>query len=142
MVLGWIKATTVNQYHLMLPKCNTSYEGWSHLEKILSLVSSTQVSIIKEQLRTLKKEGTEVMQDYSLSIGESLTEIILVDYIFGGLGLDYRYVFTIVRCGTSISFDELTNLLLGEEQMLKRINNETKMALVAYKGNYGRGRPF
>lgn len=95
-VLGWIDTTIANQYQLMLFKCKTTYEGWNHLEKILSPMSNTQVSVIKEQLRTLKKLGTEGMQDYMMrakglveslaSTGEILSESSLADYILGGLG--------------------------------------------------------
>lgn len=135
-------------------KCKSAYDGWSNLERILSPVSTTQVSVIKEQLRTLKKLGTEMMQEYLvrvkgiveslISTGETVSEGTLIDYILGGLGSEYHCVFTTVKSRGKTSFEELTDILISEENILKRMNNDTQViAMTAHTTpfrGYGRGR--
>lgn len=148
LVWGWIKATVTNQYQLMLQKCKFAYEGWTSLEKILSHTTNTQVTVIKEQLRTLKKLGIEIVQEYIVrvkvlveslaSTGKTLSDNCLRDYIMGGLSSDYRCLLITVRSREPTSFDELTDLLLGEELLVKRINeeNQSQTMVVAAQSEY------
>lgn len=61
------------------------------------------------------------------STEETLSDNCLKDYILGGLGSEYSYLLTIVRNrAQAISFDELSDLLLGEELLMKRIEEENQ----------------
>lgn len=89
--LGWMKDTITKLYWLVLLKCKLAYEGWIHLERLLSPVSKTQMSLIRDQLRTIKRAGVESMQDYLVrvkglmesfaAIGEETIESSLIDYM-------------------------------------------------------------
>lgn len=61
------------------------------------------------------------------STEETLSDNCLKDYILGGLGSEYSYLLTIVRNrAQALSFDELSDLLLGEELLMKRIEEENQ----------------
>lgn len=51
----------------------------------------------------------------------------LRDYILRGLGFEYRCLLTTVRNGTQVpSFDELADMLLGEQLLVKRIEEDNQ----------------
>lgn len=61
------------------------------------------------------------------STEETLSDNCLKDYILGGLGSEYICLLTIVRNRPqALSFDELSDLLLGEELLMKRIEEENQ----------------
>lgn len=79
-----------------------------------------------------------------ISTGETVSEGILIDYILGGLGSEYHCVFTTVKSRGKTSFEELTDILISVENILKRMNNDTQVIAMSphttpFRG-YGRGR--
>lgn len=78
--LGWIKATVTNQYQLMLLKCRSAFEGWNSLEKLLSPVSATQVQVIRDQLKSLKKISIDSIQDYLVKVKGLVESLAANDY--------------------------------------------------------------
>lgn len=79
------------------------------------------------------------------STGETLSDNYLRDYIMGGLSSQYKCLLTTVRSRGPITFVELTDLLLGEVLLVKRINEENHsqvtVAMAAqsgYRGNFGK----
>lgn len=74
-----------------------------------------------------------------------MSENTLVDYVTCGFGGEFHYILSIVRGRTSKFFEELSDLLLYEEQLQKKINSENQVALASqtqFKGNFGKGRYY
>lgn len=90
----------------MLLKCKLAFEGLNILEKLLSLVSKTQVQVIRE-LNNLKKASTDSLQDYLIKAkdlvesyaftGEVASDNQLMACILNGLDSEYHIVVTMIR---------------------------------------------
>lgn len=70
-------------------------------------------------------------------------------YDLGGLGIEYHVIVTIVRSMGATTFEELTNLLISEENLLKTIqgNNHAFSFAINHEPknqnqNFGRSRGF
>lgn len=72
-------------------------------------------------------------------------------YVLDGLGFEYHTIVTTIMPRGPTTFEELTNLLISEENLLKRIKAEDKITGFAKSyqprnnnngQNYGRGRGY
>ncbi|BBH02525.1 hypothetical protein Prudu_013124 [Prunus dulcis] len=71
LVLSWIKATSSSSIKTLLIPCTTAHQAWTMLAKRLSPLASTRVRILRDQIRTLRKDNNTTVTDY-LNYAKSL----------------------------------------------------------------------
>ncbi|GAA0151099.1 hypothetical protein LIER_09891 [Lithospermum erythrorhizon] len=123
--------------------CTTFAQVWQTLANMH--MAQTQASLLKMQLQTTKK-GKLSMADYiqkmrtiSDNLSVSLTpasDTELVSHILSGLNPDYDSLIDSVYVGgSSISLEELTNLLLNHEaRMIQRLEIDISINIAARSG--------
>ena len=136
--------------------CKTSKETWDMLKGLYETTNTNRILFLKTKLLSLKMESNESISNFisrvkDLSdklgdIGEKVSNTDLVTIILNGLVQDYQiFVSSLAVREKPPSFDELTGILLQEEERMKNFNlgsSSSDLALVA-KGKYPyRGKPW
>ncbi|CAB4309565.1 unnamed protein product [Prunus armeniaca] len=116
---------------LLIP-CTTAHQAWTMLAKRLSPLASTRVWILRDQIRTLRKDTNTTVTDYlnyAKSLFDSLTQAgatmdddELISYVLDGLGLEYKELATTLHLHPDIDFDKFYDLALREEHLQKRMS--------------------
>ena len=98
---------------------------------------------LKEDL-TLIQRGTRTVTEFLYSVKAIVDELALIDaplsadditlYVLNGLGPEYREIIAPIRTReTSLSFEELHDLLIGHESYLKRLDiNSPSLVVTAH----------
>lgn len=66
------------------------------------------------------------------SAGGEVTDLQLITYVLDGLNSNYHVVLTTIRSRPSTSFDEMTDLLISGENLMKKYQNETQSQISAF----------
>ncbi|CAB4272519.1 unnamed protein product [Prunus armeniaca] len=132
LVLSWIKVTSSSSIKTLLIPCTTAHQAWTMLAKRLSPFASTRVRILRDQIRTLKKDTNTTVTDYlnyAKSLFDSLTQAgatmdddELISYVLDGLGLEYKELATTLHLHPDIDLDKFYDLALREEHLQKRMS--------------------
>ncbi|KAF8378637.1 hypothetical protein HHK36_029986 [Tetracentron sinense] len=123
----------------LIATSKTSHQAWTKLTKLYASRSRTRVMQLKEDL-TLTQRGTRTITEYVHSVKTIADELALIDaplsqdditlYVLHGLGSEYRDIVAPIRAReSSLSFEELHDLLIGHEAYLKRLDS-TAQSLV------------
>ncbi|KAF5450223.1 hypothetical protein F2P56_030590 [Juglans regia] len=123
----------------LIATSKTSHQAWTKLTKLYASRSRTCVMQLKEDL-TLSQRGTRTITEYLHSIKTIVDELALIDaplsqdditlYVLHGLGSEYRDIVAPIRAReSSLSFEELHDLLIGHEAYLRRLDS-TAQSLV------------
>lgn len=136
--------------------CKTSKETWDTLKGLYETTNTNRILFLTTKLLSLKMETNENIsnfisrvKDLSDKLGdlsEKVSNTDLVTIILNGLVQDYQiFVSSLAAREKPPSFDELTGILLQEEERMKNFNlgsSSSDLALVA-KGKYPyRGKPW
>jgi hypothetical protein len=136
--------------------CKTSKETWDMLKGLYETTNTNRILFLKTKLLSLKMEANENISNFisrvkDLSdklgdIGEKVSNTDLVTITLNGLVQDYQiFVSSLSAREKPPTFDELTGILLQEEERMKNFNlgsSSSDLALVA-KGKYPyRGKPW
>ncbi|KAF9664325.1 hypothetical protein SADUNF_Sadunf16G0006700 [Salix dunnii] len=132
LVLSWIKATSSSSIKTLLIPCTTAHQAWIMLVKRLSPLASTRVRILRDQIRTLRKDSNTTIADY-LNYAKSLLDSLIqsgatmdddefISYILDGLALEYKELATTLHLHPDIDFDQFYDLALREEHLQKRMS--------------------
>ncbi|KAJ6337950.1 hypothetical protein OIU76_007594 [Salix suchowensis] len=132
LVLSWIKATYSSSIKTLLIPCTTANQAWKMLAKHLSPLASTRVRILRDQIRTLRKDSNTTVADY-LNHAKSLLDSLnqsgatmdddeFISYVLDGLGLEYKELATTLHLHPDIDFDQFYDLALREEHLQKRMS--------------------
>ncbi|XP_021826102.1 uncharacterized protein LOC110766987 [Prunus avium] len=129
LVMSWIKVTSSPSIKTLLIPCTTAHQVWTMLAKRLSPLASTRVRILRDQIRTLRKDNNTTVTDYlnyAKSLFDSLTQADatmdddeLISYVLDGLGLEYKELATTLHLHPDIDFDRFYDLALREEHLQK-----------------------
>uniref|UniRef100_A0A2N9I9W7 Integrase catalytic domain-containing protein n=1 Tax=Fagus sylvatica TaxID=28930 RepID=A0A2N9I9W7_FAGSY len=114
-----------------IANAETSMAAWKTLTRLYASRSRTRVMQLKEDL-TLLQRGSRSVTEFLHSVKHIADELALIDapvpnddltlYILNGLGSEYREIVAPIRTrATSLTFEELHDLLLGHERYLKRL---------------------
>jgi hypothetical protein len=93
LVLSWIKTTSSSSIKTLLIPCTTAHQAWTMLAKRLSPLASTRVRILRDQIRTLRKDNNTTVVDYlnyAKSLFDSLTQ--------SGATMDDDYLNHVLHC--------------------------------------------
>ena len=129
--------------------CKTSKETWDTLKGLYETTNTNRILFLKTKLLSLKIEANESISNFISrvkylsdklgDIGEKVSNTDLVTIILNGLVQDYQiFVSSLAAREKPPSFDELTRILLQEEERMKNFNlgsSSSDLALVA-KGKY------
>ncbi|KAF5446910.1 hypothetical protein F2P56_032505 [Juglans regia] len=123
----------------LIATSKTSHQAWTKLTKLYASRSRTRVMQLKEDL-TLSQRGTHTITKYLHSVKTIANELALIDaplsqdnimlYVLHGLGSEYHDIVAPIRAReSSLSFEELHDLLIGHEAYLRRLDS-TAQSLV------------
>ncbi|KAF5454886.1 hypothetical protein F2P56_024519 [Juglans regia] len=118
----------------------TSMAAWKTLTRLYASHSCTRVMQLKEDL-TLLQRGSRPITEYLHSVKSIADELALIDtpmtnddlmlYILNGLGLEFREIVVPIRThATSLTFEELHDLLLGHERYLKHLEHASNSTVI------------
>ena len=124
----------------LIATSQTSYQAWTKLTKLYASRSRTRVMQLKEDL-TLMQRGNCSITEYLHSVKTIADELALIDaplsqdditlYVLHGLGSDFRDIVAPIRAReSSLSFEELHDLLLGHEAYLRRLDSTSQSLVV------------
>ena len=132
LVLSWIIANVNTSVQTILLPCSTTMEAWQLLERRLSPTSKIHVNTLRDNLHNLKKSSTTTILDYLIqakthadslaSAGVPIPNSKLNDYVVHGLGHEYKEFIISLQFHTSLSFDDLYDLLIKEDNIQKRLS--------------------
>ncbi|KAJ6324847.1 hypothetical protein OIU76_012025 [Salix suchowensis] len=117
LVLSWIKATSSSSIKTLLIPCTTANQAWKMLASALSPLADTRIRILRDQIRTLKKDNDTTVADY-LNYAKSLVDSLIqsgatmdddefISYVLDGLGTGVQ------RAATSLHPHPLTSTSIG-----------------------------
>ncbi|XP_050120308.1 uncharacterized protein LOC126597552 [Malus sylvestris] len=146
LVLSWIKATCISSIQTILIPCTYAYNAWTFLEKRLSPLSKTHILTLRDQLRTLKKDSEKPMSDYLMhaksladslnTAGSSISEDDLIECLLDGLGPEYKEFTTAVHLRPSLLYDDFYDLLIQEENLIKKMSSFSLSNDVAFTAHH------
>ncbi|RVX19312.1 Retrovirus-related Pol polyprotein from transposon RE1 [Vitis vinifera] len=124
----------------LIATSQTSYQAWTKLTKLYASRSRTRVMQLKEDL-TLMQRGNRSITEYLHSVKTIANELALIDaplsqdditlYVLHGLGSDFRDIIAPIRAReSSLSFEELHDLLLGHEAYLRRLDSTAQSLVI------------
>ncbi|RVX08949.1 Retrovirus-related Pol polyprotein from transposon RE2 [Vitis vinifera] len=124
----------------LITTSQTSYQAWTKLTKLYASRSRTRVMQLKEDL-TLMQRGNRSITEYLHSVKTIVDKFALIDaplsqdditlYVLHGLGSDFRDIVAPIRAReSSLSFEELHDLLLGYEAYLRRLDSTAQSLVV------------
>lgn len=139
LVLSWMKATVSSFIQTMLLPCKTTQEAWSLLDCRLSPYSKIHVRSVRDLLRSLWKTVDQSMMDYLLlaksyfdslfATSSPIPDLDFIDFIVNGLGInEYKEFITSVHFCPSTTFDEIFELLIQEESLMKCLTSPRSMS--------------
>ena len=136
-LLSWIKATITSSIQTIILPCSFAQEAWQLLTKRLSPLSKIHIRTLRDQLRSLKKTTPQVMIDYLLhaksifdsllATGTPLSDSYLIEFVMDGLGSEFKEFITSLHFRSSTTFDDLFDLLIQEEQLMKHLVTSSKL---------------
>jgi len=98
------------------------------LAKRLSPLASTRVRILRDQIRTLRKDSSTTVVDY-LNYAKSLFDSLVQsgatvdnDELINYVGLEYKELATTLHLHPDIDFDQFYDLALREKHLQKRMS--------------------
>lgn len=126
---------------LLIATSKTSYQAWTKLTKLYANRSRIRVMQLKEDLILLQRSNRTI-EKYLHSIKTIVDELALIDaplsqdditlYVLHGLGFDYHGIVAPIRAReSSLTFEELHDLLLGHEAYLKRLDSTAQSLVLA-----------
>ena len=128
----------------------SAHDAWTLSEKRLSPLSKTHLRTLRDQLRTLKKDSEKPMSEYllhaksiadSLNVaGSAITEDELIECLLDGLGPEYKEFTTAIHLRPSLSYDDCYDLLIQEENLVKKMSSlslSSGVALAASRRSAG-----
>ena len=132
-MLNAILAGVLESVVFHIANAEMSMEAWKTLTRLYASRSRTRVMQLKEDL-TLLQRGSQSITEFLHSVKNIADELALIDapvtnddltlYILNGLGLEYREIVAPIRTrATSLTFEELHDLLLGHERYLRRLEH-------------------
>jgi len=133
----------------LVATADTSREAWSTLARLFANRSRTRVMQLKETL-TSSQRGTRSFSEFLQSVKSIADELALIDtaltnddltlHILNGLGAEFRDIAGPIRAReSSLSFEELHDLLIGYEADLKRLKATSPTLVATANTSYRRG---
>jgi hypothetical protein len=140
LILHAILASTSPTITPLLASYKTSHEAWTTLTRLYAGKSRTRAMQLKEDL-TLSTRGSRSVTEFLHGIKLIADELALIDhpvsaddltlYILNGLGSEFREIAAPIRAReTSLTFEELHDLLVGHEGYLRRLEQQSATAFV------------
>ncbi|GMY25478.1 Acyl-CoA oxidase 4 [Fagus crenata] len=136
LILSAILASTSPSITLLIATAKTSHGAWTKLKTLYASRSRTRAMQLKEEL-TLNQRGNRSIIDYLHVVKALADEIAIIDhpisdddltlYVLHGLGPDFREIAGPIRAReSSLTFEELHDLLVGHEAYLRRLETATQ----------------
>jgi hypothetical protein len=144
LLLNVILALISDNISPLIATAKTSVEDWSRLIQLYANRSRTRVMQLKESL-TLLQKGDQSIFNYMQVVRTIVDELAMIDtplsndditlYVLNGLGTNYKDIIAPIRTReTSLTFEELHDILTAHETHLKRIE-ATQSQLMATANN-------
>ena len=132
MLLHAILASVSEPLLPLIATSTTARDAWVKIQRLYANRSRTRVMQLKEEL-TLIQRGSQPVSDYLNTIKRLVDELTVIDtpicvdditlYILNGIGAEFRDIATTIRTReTSLTFEELHDVLISHENYLKRID--------------------
>ncbi|XP_010242901.1 PREDICTED: uncharacterized protein LOC104587128 [Nelumbo nucifera] len=125
LLLSWILASLSEGVLAQVIGYTISRSVWNALSRLFASKSKSCVMQHRFELTHLKKmnrsmadylENDRLISDSFTSVGEIVTDSELIQFVLGGLGLDYEsLVTTLLLKGEDLSFDGIHAILLNHE---------------------------
>jgi hypothetical protein len=122
------------------------------LAKRLSPLASTRVRILRDQIRTLRKDSSTTVVDYLnyakslfdslIQSGATMDDDELISYVLDGLGLEYKELATTLHLHPDIDFDQFYDLALREQHLQKRMSLTMTSGVAMAADRMPKERPF
>uniref|UniRef100_A0A2N9I0C7 Reverse transcriptase Ty1/copia-type domain-containing protein n=1 Tax=Fagus sylvatica TaxID=28930 RepID=A0A2N9I0C7_FAGSY len=136
LILSAILASTSSSITPLIATAKTSHGAWTKLNTLYASRSRTRAMQLKEEL-TLIQRGNRPIPDYLHAVKALADEIAVIDhpisdddltlYVLNGLGADFREIAGPIRAReSSLTFEELHDLLVGHEAYLRRLEAATQ----------------
>uniref|UniRef100_A0A2N9HE87 Reverse transcriptase Ty1/copia-type domain-containing protein n=1 Tax=Fagus sylvatica TaxID=28930 RepID=A0A2N9HE87_FAGSY len=136
LILSAILASTSPSITPLIATAKTSHGAWTKLKTLYASRSRTRAMQLKEEL-TLNQRGNRSITDYLHAVKALADEIAIIDhpisdddltlYVLNGLGPDFREIAGPIRTReSSLTFEELHDLLVGHEAYLRRLETATQ----------------
>ncbi|KAF5454099.1 hypothetical protein F2P56_023787 [Juglans regia] len=131
LLLHAILASVSEPVMPLIASSSTAHDAWSKLQRLYANRSRTRVMQLKEELTLIQRESRSV-SEYLHAIKALVDELAVIDslvsadditlYVLNGLGPEFRDIATPIQAReTSLTFEELHDMLVGHENYLKRI---------------------
>jgi len=144
LLLNAILASKSDNISPLIATAKTSEEARSRLIRLYANRSRTRVMQLKESL-TLLQKGDQSIFNYLKAVRTTVDELAMIDtplsndditpYVVNGLGTDYKDIIAPIQTKeTSLTFEELHDILTAHETYLKRIE-ATQSQLMATANN-------
>ncbi|KAF5462751.1 hypothetical protein F2P56_018733 [Juglans regia] len=141
LLLHAILASTSTTITPLLASCKTSHEAWTALTRLYAGKSRTRAMQLKEDL-TLSTRGTRSVTEFLQAVKVIADELAIIDhpisdddrtlYILNGLGPEFRDIAAPIRArDTSLTFEEIHDLLVGHENYIRRMETQSASTLIA-----------
>jgi hypothetical protein len=160
LILSAILASTSPTITPLIVSSKASHEAWKKLYHMYASKSRTRAMQLKEEL-TLIQRGNRSIHAYLQAVKALADEIALIDhpifddditlYILNGLGADFREIAAPIRAReTSLTFEELHDILVGHDSYLRRLESSTQQLVAStnyshhrqqHSGFYGESYP-
>jgi hypothetical protein len=138
LILSAILASTSPS---IITAAKTSHEAWKKLKNLYASRSRTRAMQLKEEL-TLIQRGNRSIPEYLHTVKALADEIAIIDhsisdddltlYVLNGLGPDFREIAAPIRTReSSLTFEELHDLLVGHEAYLRRLETATQQLVAS-----------
>ena len=130
----------------LIATAKTSHEAWKKLKNLYASRSRTHAMQLKEEL-TLIQRGHRSIAEYLHVVKALADEIAIIDhsisdddltlYVLNGLGSEFREIVAPIRAReSSLTFEELHDILVGHEAYLRRLETATQHLVAS--ANYTR----
>ena len=141
LILSVILASTSPSITPLIATAKTSHGAWKKLKTLYASRSRTRAMQLKEEL-TLIQRGNRSITDYLHAVKALADEITIIDhsisdddltlYVLNGLGPDFREIAAPIRAReSSLTFEELHDLLVGHEAYLRCLEAATQQMVVS-----------
>ncbi|KAF5450879.1 hypothetical protein F2P56_031195 [Juglans regia] len=149
LLLSVIFSSVFKNVMPLIAMADTSQEAWDTLAHLFANCSLTRVMQLKETL-TLNQRGSHIVSEFLQSIKATADEIALIDtpltndvltlHVLNRLGAEFRDIVPpILARETSLTLEELHDLLLGHEAYLKCLETTFSTLVATANASYRKG---
>ena len=143
LILHAIHASISESVMPLIAASSTAHDAWSKLQRLYANNSRTRVIQLKENLTLIQRES-RLVSDYLHTIKVIVDELAMIDspisadditlYALNGLGFEFRDITALIRNHeSSLTFEELHDMLVSHESYLKHIEASNSITLAYCK---------